>query len=142
MGAAAAFESSHVLGAPLAAFPAPFVVEQGIALHSTSPLPTLGCCSALRLAGARLRLLTGSTGVHVPMLLLPPCSPRAVPGSALCCFLAGGKQSSAAHPMHPPRPSGKALSREPCWLRSAWREGVAAKLPQSHQEDGTDGWEH
>lgn len=89
MGAAAAFESSHVLGAPLAAFPAPFVVEQSIALHSTSLLLTLGCCSALSLAGAQLRLLTGSTGVQCRDLLLLPCIPRAVPGSALCCFLAG-----------------------------------------------------
>lgn len=35
LGADAAFESLNVLGATLAAFPVPFVVELGIALHST-----------------------------------------------------------------------------------------------------------
>lgn len=35
LGAAAAFESRNVLGAPLAAFPVPFVVELRIALRST-----------------------------------------------------------------------------------------------------------
>lgn len=35
LGLDAAFQSKNVLGAMLAAFPVPFVVELGIALHST-----------------------------------------------------------------------------------------------------------
>lgn len=64
LGAAAAFESRNVLGATLAAFPAPFVVELGIALHSTihycNPLGVLLWSKFKR--GAAETANAGSTG--------------------------------------------------------------------------------
>ena len=64
LGAAAAFESRNVLGAVLAAFLVPFVVELGIALHSTihycNPLGVLLWSKLKR--GAAETANAGSTG--------------------------------------------------------------------------------